>query len=96
MTSVISDGGTRSQSSARLLVVRVKLLLWLIGKSVSVMRESERVDPSGEAKWGGGSPRKSSKLMIILPVPQTDTGRQVENTKVFERTLVKELGKLTP
>lgn len=35
-------------------------------------------------------------LMIVLPVPQTDTGRQVEYTKVFERTLVKELGKLTP
>ena len=60
------------------------------------MGESERVDPSGEAKWGGGSSRKSSKLMVVLPVPQTDTGRQVENTKVFERTLVKELGKLTP
>jgi hypothetical protein len=54
------------------------------------------VDPSGEAKSGGGPPRKSSKLMGTLPVPQTDTGRQVENTKVFERTLVKELGKLTP
>ena len=54
------------------------------------------MDPSGEAKWGGGQPRKSSKLMDILSVPQTDTGRQVEYTKVFERTLVKELGKLTP
>ena len=54
------------------------------------------MDPSGEAKWGGGSPRKSSKLMDAQSVPQTDTGRQVENTKVFERTLVKELGKLTP
>ena len=37
-----------------------------------------------------------SKLMAILTVPQTDTGRQVENTKVFERILVKELGKLAP
>ncbi len=54
------------------------------------------MEPSGEAKSGGGSPRKSSKLMSVLSVPQTDTGRQVENTKVFERTLVKELGKLTP
>ncbi len=54
------------------------------------------MDPSGEAKWGGGSPRKSSKRMAVLSVPQTDTGRQVENTKVFEITLVKELGKLTP
>ncbi len=93
---MVSDGGTRSQSSARLLVVRVKPLGRLIGKSVSVISGGERVDPSGEAKWGGGSSRKSSKLMAILPVPQTDTGRQVENTKVFERTLVKELGKLTP
>jgi hypothetical protein len=32
----------------------------------------------------------------ILSVPQTDTGRQVENTKANGRTLVKELGKLTP
>ncbi len=31
-----------------------------------------------------------------VPVPQTDTGRRGENPKVFERTLVKELGKMTP
>ena len=31
-----------------------------------------------------------------VPVPQTDTGRWVEHTKAIERTLVKELGKLTP
>ncbi len=30
------------------------------------------------------------------PVPQTDTGRRGENPKVIERTLVKELGKMTP
>ena len=30
------------------------------------------------------------------PVPQTDTGRQGEYPKVSERTMVKELGKLTP
>lgn len=30
------------------------------------------------------------------PVPETDTGGQVENTKARERTRVKELGKLTP
>ena len=32
----------------------------------------------------------------LLPVPQTDTGRQVEDTKACEITIVKELGKLTP
>ena len=31
-----------------------------------------------------------------MPVPQTDTGRRGENPKVIERTLVKELGKMTP
>ena len=31
-----------------------------------------------------------------VPVPQTDTGRRVEYTKVNGRTLVKELGKLAP
>ena len=33
---------------------------------------------------------------ISLPVPQTDTGSWEENSKVSERTLVKELGKMTP
>ena len=32
----------------------------------------------------------------LVTVPQTDSGGQVENTKALERTLVKELGKLTP
>ena len=30
------------------------------------------------------------------PVPQSDTGGQGENPKAFGRTLVKELGKMTP
>ena len=29
-------------------------------------------------------------------VPQSDTGRRDENSKVLERIVVKELGKLTP
>ena len=39
-----------------------------------------------------------SKLIGIKqwPVPQTDTGSRGENPKVSERTLVKELGKMTP
>ena len=41
-------------------------------------------------------PRKASKEIRAVTVPQTDTGRRVENTKALERTRVKELGKLTP
>jgi hypothetical protein len=46
-----------------------------------------------------GRQRGPEKLLSdesCLPVPQTDTGRQVENTKASGRTLVKELGKLDP
>ena len=39
-------------------------------------------------------PRKASSE-TRAPVPQTDTGRRVENTKVNGRTFVKELGKKT-
>ena len=33
---------------------------------------------------------------MLVPVPRTNTGGQVENTKVSELTLVKELGKIVP
>ena len=39
--------------------------------------------------------RKAAKLSKV-PVPQTDTGRREENSKTNGRTLVKELGKITP
>ena len=35
-------------------------------------------------------------VRLQVPVPQTDTGRRGENPKVSGRTLVKELGKMTP
>ena len=41
-------------------------------------------------------PRKASKEMSQSPVPQTNTGGRGENPKVSERTMVKELGKMTP
>ena len=41
-------------------------------------------------------PRKVSKDIIQIPVPRTDTGGQGEYPKVSERTMVKELGKMTP
>lgn len=32
----------------------------------------------------------------LVTVPQTDTGEQVEYTRALERTMSKELGKMTP
>ena len=40
-------------------------------------------------------PGKTSRECWTVPVPQTDTGRLGENPKARERTLVKELGKLS-
>jgi hypothetical protein len=40
-------------------------------------------------------PRKASS-QVKVPVPQTDTGGWAEHAKARGRTLVKELGKMTP
>ena len=50
----------------------------------------------GEVQRRSLGPRKADQVQHVPTVPQTDTGRQVEDTKVFERTLVKELGKWAP
>ena len=43
------------------------------------------------------SAKKSQKRVEqSVPVPETDTGREVENTKGREVTLSKELGKMAP
>jgi hypothetical protein len=53
-----------------------------------VPKEPEVVKPNCQEKPLSVEPQ--------VPVPQTDTGRWVEYTKAIGRTLVKELGKLTP
>ena len=55
-----------------------------------VVRDRNRV---GKHSW-----RKARKALWISeePVPQTDTGRQEEDSKANGRRVVKELGKLTP
>ena len=66
------------------------------GKSVHVY------EPAGN-EWRRNPKRSRDRVRQekplasrCLPVPQTDTGGQVEDTKAREITLVKELGKLTP
>ena len=42
-------------------------------------------------------PRKApGELTAVVTVPQTDTGGRGEDPKALERTLLKELGKMTP
>jgi hypothetical protein len=51
-------------------------------------RKGEVIDPYRQEKPLSDDP--------LVTVPQTDTGRRVENTKANGRTIVKEFGKLTP
>ena len=42
-------------------------------------------------------PRKApTEITLMVTVPETDTGGRGENPKALERTLPKELGKMTP
>ena len=49
-------------------------------------------EPKGEV--GVAMPPRKSHYISRATRTKTDTGRQVENTKVIERTIVKELGKM--
>ena len=40
--------------------------------------------------------RKGANSIVRVPVPQTDAGGRGENPKTHGRTIVKELGKMTP
>ena len=55
---------------------------------------------SGELRLVSGrdhaSKKSSNYVKQIMPVPETDTGGMVENTKGREITLSKELGKIAP
>ena len=68
------------------------------GDDLAVGCQSRKGEPIhfGAANSSDDVAEKSRPGTTRSTVPQTDTGRQVEDTKVFERTLVKELGNLTP
>ena len=60
------------------------------------MRGYEDSDES-QKNWFNHTAKKNlGSWIILVTVPQTDTGRWAENAKALERTLVKELGKIAP
>ena len=66
----------------------------LVGKSASRAEPQMRAHEAEVVEPGCREKPLSDELRV--PVPQTDTGRRVENTKANGRTFVKELGKLAP
>lgn len=63
-----------------------------IGKAQAVMGR----ETSGVPKVMISSCQEKPLAREKVPVPQTDTGGREENSKARGRTLVKELGKMTP
>jgi hypothetical protein len=91
-------GGREKKGTARALVDRVRCqgLLpqenpWGHPRAWVTRKRGLRVKPTGRTI----RPEKPLAREAVT-VPHTDTGRQVEDTKARERTLVKELGNLTP
>ncbi len=58
---------------------------------LSCYKDRNQVGKSLNPNW-----REKLLSSAKVPVPQTDTGRRGENPKTNGRTLVKELGKMTP
>ena len=77
----------------------------LKGNRVQAVGQAGRKNPwregrlQAERKRVAKSPERPPRKAAIAtygPVPKTDTGRQVEETKADGRSIVKELGKITP
>ncbi len=67
------------------------------GREIRHPRRRRDGEAAEADKWlSPSSQEKPLSDELRSPVPQTDTGGQVEQTKVSERTLVKELGKIEP
>ena len=59
---------------------------------VPVVRELKLLVSEVNLEYG----EQSLVYIVTVPVPQTDTGSQDEDSKANGRRVVKELGKLTP
>jgi hypothetical protein len=92
----LSDGGTQEDKVSALLDMRVQAVRLQVRKIPSACKLS--CDGEGIIVPKFLIPHCQEKPLARkqVPVPQTDTGSRGENPKVCERTLVKELGKMTP
>ena len=65
-----------------------------VGKSAAWGEVWQGVKNSNEVSESTLS--RKAAIVIYVPVPQTDTGRRGENPQTDGRSVVKELGKMTP
>ena len=92
----MSDALTQKDSMSRLMVEPVQAVRpgcseVRIPRGGAVTRTEIQVGKHVNPRW-----REKVLTIVWVPVPQTDAGGRGENPKTNERTLVKELGKMTP
>ena len=91
-----NEAVTQKDTSSRVMVNPVQALR----PGRSEVRAPLRLGCDGDRSLVGkrGSSRWREKLLVYsrAPVPETDAGGQGENPETDGRTLVKELGKMTP
>ena len=92
----LTDGGTQEAIRSVLMDMYVQAVSFDKSEMLLSTRTSCDADRNKVEKSEMSHCREKLLGSITLPVPQTDTGSRVENTQVSERTLVKELGKMTP
>ena|SRR5690625_939456 len=95
LMTVMSNGGTQEDRECALLDLRAQA----VSESDRQIRLTiASCDGEGNRVLKFPIPHCQEKPLARsqVPVPQTDTGRRDENSKVSGRTLVKELGKMTP
>ena len=95
-TTFMSEALTQKDSMSRLMVEPVQAVRLVcsevrIPKGGAVMGSEKQVVKHVNPGW-----QEKALVMLRVPVPQTDAGGRGENPKTNERTLVKELGKMTP
>jgi hypothetical protein len=93
----MSEGGTRSDLYRPGQAVRVAAIA-RPDRQIRQALRAARQEAEGLHLTRTGREGRLEKPLARHPptVPQTDTGRRVEDTQARERTLVKELGKFTP
>jgi hypothetical protein len=92
----LSNGVTQEDRVSAALDVRVQAARLVVRQILTTVRLSCDGEGMLVPKFLISHCLEKLLARIRVPVPQTDTGRRGENPKVIERTLVKELGKMTP
>ena len=92
----MNDGGTQEDRVSALLDMRVQAVRLETRQIPFPLRLSCDGEGNIVPKFLISHCLEKPLARSKAPVPQTDTGRRGENPKVCERTLVKELGKMTP